>query len=85
MNRSSRKYTVELRIRDNDGGAPQGVVTRFLYTDPTGQDWVQINKEWYPVDDRYEDVHAFIFEVPRDLFTITDENVLELDEQREAA
>ena len=67
MSRSSRKYLVELRIRDNDGGTAMGTVDRFLYTDACGQDWVRISGEWSPVDDRYEDVHAFVFELPRDL------------------
>lgn len=85
MIRTSRKYTVELRIRSNDGGATQGVVTRFLYTDVEGQDWIRIEGDWFPVDDRYEDAHAFVFEVPRDLFELSDDNVLDLVFEREAA
>jgi len=79
MIRSHRKYTVELRVRHNEGGVPQGVVARFLYTDKTGQDWVQINKEWFPVDDRLENPYATVFEMPRDLFTQDDENVMEFE------
>jgi len=77
MIRSHRKYTVELRVRHNEGGVPQGVVTRFLYTDRGGQDWIRINEEWFPVDGRLEDPHAVVFEMPRDLFMLSDENVLE--------
>jgi len=76
MIRSHRRYNVELRIRHNEGGVPQGVVTRFLYTDSNEQDWVQINKEWFPVDDRMNP-HAVVFEMPRDLFTKDEELVLE--------
>jgi hypothetical protein len=83
MNRSPRKYNVELRIRDNNGSRPQGVVTRFLYTDKSGQDWVRVEGEWFPVDDRFENVHAFVFDLPRDL--IEEENVLDFDLEREAA
>lgn len=85
MNRSHRKYTVELRIRDIDGGAPQGVVTRFLYTDAEGQDWIRIEGDWFPVDDRYDDPHAFVHELPRDTFFLDDNNVLEFEDVREAA
>jgi len=72
MSRSARKYTVELRIRDNDGGAAMGTVHRFLYRDDSGQDWIKISGEWSPVDNRLEDVHAFVHDLPRDMFNIQD-------------
>lgn len=85
MIRSHRKYTVELRVRDLDGGASQGVVNRFLYTDVAGQDWIRIEGEWFPVDNRLEDPHAYVFEMPRDLFMFSEENVLDFEDVREAA
>jgi hypothetical protein len=79
MIRSHRKYNVELRIRDNNGSPSQGVVTRFLYTDKCGQDWVRVEHDWFPVDNRLEDAHAFVHELPRDLFELDEENVQELE------
>jgi hypothetical protein len=54
-----------------------------LYTDKSGQDWVRVEGEWFPVDDRFENVRAFVFDLPRDL--IEEENVLDFDLEREAA
>lgn len=83
MTRSYRKYPVELRVRNADGGAAVGTVDRFLYTDKGGQDWVRVSGEWSPVDDRYEDLHAFVYDLPRDWYF--EENVQEFGLEREAA
>lgn len=67
MNRTARKYTVELRVRDINGGTPVGSIFRFLYVDEEDRDWVKINGEWTQVDDRLEGAHCFVQEFPRDM------------------
>lgn len=67
MIRSSRRYDIELRVRDMDGGRTYGSVHRFIYTDEEGRDWVKINGEWAQVDDRFGEPHAFVQEFPQDM------------------
>ena len=37
MTRTSRKYDIELRVRDINGGTPVGIIFRFLYVDEEGR------------------------------------------------
>ena len=67
MIRSTRRYDVEVRERTLYGETTFGVVSRFLYTDNEGQDWVRVDGEWHPVDDRYAEPHVFVHELPNDI------------------
>lgn len=67
MIRSVRRYDVEIRERTLYGETTFGVVSRFLYTDKVGQDWVRVADEWHPVDDRYAAPHVYVHELPNDI------------------
>lgn len=67
MNRSARRYDVECRTRDMDGGTAWGTMSRFLYTDGEERDWARVDGDWVRVDDKYGECFAFVAELPEDL------------------
>jgi hypothetical protein len=68
MTRSSRRYDIEVRMRELYDEVSYGTVERFLYTDEEGRDWARIDGEWLEVDDKYGQPMVFVQELPQDRY-----------------